>query len=381
MKRKTTTEHQNREGAAESWPERPAPFPVPWGTLMHTLNETAAQAWNNPEALAAQLDAQPGLASYLADGLNRLAQALLERERAAHLAAHPDQVANGYAPPRSLHWRTVPLRIAVPRTRGDFYPASLPRYQRKLPDGHGQFLHDLLLHAKSFAELGRTVRRLGLPFSPDEIEPLLAELHAEAREFLERPLNTDYLCVMIGAKVLRIRDEKGAVVRTHAFLALGITLEGRKEALAYRIFYRPESLETWKTLLLELKNRGLARVGLFVTDDVSGLTSLLAGLFPRANHQLCTVHLRRNAQRHLDRPSYARFRTVWREILAAASPAVAHEKFAALLDELQPHAPAFVEHLRARTDQYLAFCAYPPDIAPHIRNPGTRASGLRQEPR
>jgi len=335
---------------------------------MNTLNLVATQAWTDPTALAEELDAQPGLASYLADGLSRLAQSLLEHERAAYLAANPDQVANGYAKKRPLYWRTVPFHIAIPRTRGDFYPSCLSRYQRKIPHLYGQLLRDLLLHTKSFAELARTVRRLGLPFSPNEIEPLLNELHDEAKQFLERPLNADYLCLMLDAKTLYIRDEKGILVRAHAIIALGITFKGHKEILAYRIFYRSESLETWKTLLLELKNRGLSRIGIIVTDDLPGLTQLIAGLFPRADHQLCTVHLLRNAQRHLDRQAYARFKALWREILAASSPAVAQDKFAALLDELEPHAPAFIQHLRAHADQYLAFCKYPPDIAPHIRS-------------
>ncbi len=81
----------------------------------------------------------------------------------------------------------APLQIAAPRTRGAFYPSSLLRYQRKFPDNHGEFLRNLLLHAKSFAERARTVRRLGLPFSSAEIEPMLNELHDEARGFLFSP--------------------------------------------------------------------------------------------------------------------------------------------------------------------------------------------------
>ena len=112
----------------------------------------------------------------------------------------------------------------------------------------------------------------------------------------------------------------------------------------------------------------MARVGIFVTDDVSGVSQLIFGLFPRADHQLCTVHLLRNAQHNLPRNAYARFRAVWREILAASSEAVAREKFTALLDELAPQAPAFIEHLRNRIDNYLAFCKYPADIQPYIRS-------------
>ncbi len=55
-------------------------------------------------------------------------------------------------------------------------------------------------------------RRLGLPFAPDEIEPLLQELHNEAHQFRERPLTADYRGVFIDATVVRVRDEKNTLV-------------------------------------------------------------------------------------------------------------------------------------------------------------------------
>jgi len=65
-----------------------------------------------------------------------------------------------------------------------------------------------------------------------------------------------------------------------------------------------ELLEAWRRVLIDLKNRGLTRTLLRVTDDFSGLYRLLQDLYPHAYHQLCTVHLLRNAQRHLSPQPY-----------------------------------------------------------------------------
>lgn len=172
--------------------------------------------------------------------------------------------------------------------------------------------------------------------------------------------------VMMDAKILYVRDEQGHLVKSHVLTALGVNLEGRKEILHYKLFYRSEVLETWKQALLDMKNRGLTRVGLFVTDDVSGLTGLIRGLFPLADHQLCTVHWLRNARLHLEKEAYQFFLQRFKEILS--SPAsMAREKLLALCQAVEDQAPAFIQHVRQRVDHYLAFTHYPDILWSHLR--------------
>jgi transposase-like protein len=141
---------------------------------------------------------------------------------------------------------------------------------------------------------------------------------------------------------------------------LGVNREGRKEILPDKRFDRSESLETWKPAFLDMKNRGLTRIGLLVTDDVSGLTGLIRGLFPLADHQLGTVHWLRKARFHLEKEGDPFFLQRFKEILA--SPAsMAREKFSALCAALEDQAPAWMRHLRERVDHDRAF-THDPDI-------------------
>jgi len=362
------SEEQNRKRGAEEGLQAPS-LSIPWSNQMHTGTEQVGQEIFNSidlEKLALSLSEGGGLREYLSEGIHQLLQSLLLKERALYLQTNSKDVGNGFCPPRTIYHGTVPMEFSVPRTRAGFYPPSLPKYQRNLTEPYRQLLRDLLLGTKSFAELGRTVRRLGLPYTPEELDEILQTLEREGREYLQRPLASDYLLVMMDAKVLYVRDEQGHLVQSHVLTALGVNLEGRKEILHYKLFYRSEVLETWKSSLLDMKNRGLTRVGLFVTDDVSGLTGLIRGLFPLADHQLCTVHLLRNARYHLEKETYQFFLQRFKEILASPVD-MAREKFLALCETIEDQAPAWVRHIRERVDHYLAFTHYPDILWNHLR--------------
>lgn len=292
----------------------------------------------------------------------------LKRERELHLEDHPEDRGNGYAPKRTLRIGTTAVSLERPRTRQGFYPAVLPKHQRYLPEAYQQLLRNILLGARSFSAARRTLQALGLGYSPQQVEQLLEELHQEAKNFFTRPLVPDWLCMFIDAKIIELKDEHDQVKKAVHFLVIGIGLDGKKEVITASTFWGSEVLESWRKVLVDLKNRGLVRVLLLVTDDFTGLAGMIKSLFPNSDHQLCTVHLLRNAQRHLSLEDYALFKEAWREIQAASSYESALGKFRAVLDRLRPNNKAWVEHLEKRAANYLAFIKYPTPTHPHIRS-------------
>lgn len=303
---------------------------------------------------------QAGLAQLLAGALNK--------EREFYLDQHPADRANGYAPARTLDVGATPVSFERPRTRQGFYPALLPKHQRQLPQAYQELLHQILLGSRSFAAAKRTLQAMGLSYSPEQTEQLLQQLHQEAQDFFTRPLHPDWLAVFVDAKIIDLKDDHDQVKCAVHFLVLGIGLDGKKQVLAATIFWGNEVLESWRQALIDLKNRGLTRVLLWVTDDFSGLAGLLQGLFPNSLHQLCTVHLLRNAQRHLSPEDYATFKETWKELSATSSPESAQTKFRALLEKLHPANKAWVEHLEKRTAQYLVFLSFPASLRSHLRS-------------
>ncbi len=308
------------------------------------------------------------LPQLLEAGLSHVLNTSLQKERQFHLQDHPEDRANGFAPTRTLQVGSTTVQLDRPRTRQGFYPALLPKHQRHLPEAYQQLLRNILLGAKSFNAARRTLQALGLGYCPEQVEQLLEELHQEAKAFFTRPLPPDWLCLFIDAKLIELKDEHDQVKQAVHFLVVGLGLDGKKEVLTATSFWGHEVLEAWRQVLIDLKNRGLLRVLLLVTDDFSGLSPLLTSLFPNSHHQLCTVHLLRNAQRHLSPDHYALFKDTWREIQAASSFESAQTKFRNLLQRLRPNNQAFVEHLEKRTTNYLTFLKYPTPIHPQIRS-------------
>ena len=330
------------------------------------LNQFFAQLARCPE-LEGQLGPED-LPQLLEAGLAHVLKGALQRERQLHLEEHPEDRANGYAPKRTLRIGTTAVTLERPRTRQAFYPAVLPKHQRYLPEAYQQLLRNILLGARSFAAARRTLQALGLGYSPEQVEQLLQELEQEAQSFFTRPVAADWLALFIDAKIIELKDEHDQVKKAVHFLVIGVALDGKKEILTASTFWGSEVLESWRKVLIDLKNRGLVRVLLLVTDDFTGLAPLLKGLFPNSDHQLCTVHLLRNAQRHLSLEDYALFKEGWREIQAASSFENAQTKFRALLEQLRPSNKAWVAHLEKRVANYVAFVKYPSATHPHLRS-------------
>lgn len=315
-------------------------------------------------ALASPADLQ----NYLQAGFSALLNATLLKERALFLEHHPEDRANGYAPPRQLRIKTTPVSVERPRTRTGFYPAFLPKHQRQVPESYQELLEQILLESRSFDSALRTLQAMGAGYSRQELEALLIELEREAQAFHLRPLAPDWLILYVDAKELDLKDEHDQVKKAVHFLVIGVNFEARKEVLCSKTFWGNETLDAWRQVFVELKNRGLTRMLLLVTDEFSGLKNLVDGFWPHADHQLCTVHLLRNAHRQLAPKDYTLFRDAWREIIAASSPDTARTKWLALLEILRAEYPAWVAHLQPRTDHYLRFMNYPGILRRTVRS-------------
>lgn len=371
MKKNRDSEIEEKESPAVPPPSSPSfrfdhmsTTPESAGLQTH-VEQFLHQAALCPE-LAAHLSPQD-LPQLLQLGFARMLEAALAKERQWHLAGHPADRANGYAPTRTLQVGTTAVPVERPRTRQGFYPAVLPKHQRHLPEAYQQLLQHILLGAKSFAAARRSLQALGLGYSPEQVEALLEELHQQAQAFFGRPLAPDWFCLFADAKVIELKDEQDQVRTAVHFLVLGLSLEGRKELLTATTFWGHEVLEAWRQVLVGLHNRGLRRVLLLVTDDFSGLAPLVKSLFRNTDHQLCTVHLLRNAQRHLSPEDYTAFRDAWRDLCAASSYETAQAKLRQLWDRLRPNNPAYVQHLEKRTAHYLAFFKYPRALHSQLR--------------
>lgn len=291
-----------------------------------------------------------------------LLSCLGQGQRKVYLDQAPRDKGNGsYL--RSLMLGSLPLEVEVPRTRqGAFRPSFLPPpYQRGYSEEFQALLMNLLTSSRSLKAAKTALQQMGVPCSESELENLSQAFQEELQLRNSRPLESDWLALFLDAKWVEVRQ--GDRLRPAClYLAVGLGRDGRKRMLACRLAFGAENLEEWKSLLRDLIERGLRRLLLVIQDDFSGLRATVESFFPKAQVQLCIVHLQRNARRQLPKAQATLFQQRLRAIKAAWDPEQANQQFQDLCQLVAPAASHFAAELRKKRPYYLAFLHYPPLI-------------------
>jgi len=169
--------------------------------------------------------------------------------------------------------------------------------------------------------------------------------------------------------VIDLVDESGTIKKAVHFTALGVNLECKKELLLSTSFFGCESLDLWKKVIVNLKNRGVTRVLMLITDDFSGLNKMVSGLLPKCDHQLCLVHLMRNLKKNLSQKLYEEFGQLLQEIYLAGSFEAAIIKLNCFIESyLKTENSSYAKYLKERLENYLAFTKYPNQLRSVIRS-------------
>jgi putative transposase len=315
-----------------------------------------------PEAARAEVERvlEAGLGQVsVRDLLGMLLSSVGVAERNAYLARAVTDKGNGFYD-RSLLVGSVPVELRVPRTRsGEFRPRSLPGpFERGYPEETQSLMLGLLASARSLNAAKAALKKMGLSTSEDELEAVASGLIEELELRNTRPVDPDLVALFVDGKYLEVRD--GDRLRPCClYLVVGLGRDGKRRVLTCLTRPGRENLEDWKTILRGLVERGLRRVMLIVQDDFSGLLPIVRGLYPKADVQLCLVHLQRNAKSHLAKADAAEFLQRFRCIKLAWDRDVGAHQFEQLCERFAQTYPTFIAELRKKRDHYLAFLQYP----------------------
>jgi transposase-like protein len=283
---------------------------------------------------------------------------LFHAEREAYLQRAEDDKGNG-GYQRNVDVGSIPVEVDVPRSRrGQFRPSLPPRYQRGYEDAAGDLLLRLAASGRSLGAAREALRGLGLRVSEAQLDQVAQHFVEEFELRNTRPLDTDWLALFLDAKYVEVRE--GDHLRPCClYVAVGLGRDGKKRVLGCHALTGRESIENWKISLRSLLERGLRNVLIVVQDDFPGLLSVTKSLFPKADIQLCIVHMQRNAKSHLGKAAGAEFNARMRTIKTAWKPDLAGTQFDDLCQDFESASPTFVAELRKKREHYLVFLGYP----------------------
>lgn len=202
---------------------------------------------------------------------------------------------NGYYT-RGLTTRVGQLELQVPQTRdGEFSPSLFERYERN-EKAMVLALQEMYLKGVSTRKVKTVTEKLcGIEFSKDQVSHLAQELDEELQTWRERSLAEHrYPYLILDARYEKVRRNHN-VVSQGVLVAIGVREDGYREIIGVTVA-DTESEATYRTLIQDLKARGLEGVRYVVSDAHEGLQEALNKEFQEdVVWQRCQVHLIRNA--------------------------------------------------------------------------------------
>ncbi|MDQ8267838.1 IS256-like element ISLgar5 family transposase, partial [Enterococcus faecalis] len=144
----------------------------------------------------------------------------------------------------------------------------------------------------TMSEIADLIEKMyGHHYTPQTMSNITKSFTEEVTAFKGRELHDRYAAIYMDATYIPLKRKTVAKEAIH--IAVGIRPDGSKEVLSYAIA-PTESITIWEEILLDLQERGLKNVLLFITDGLKGMVGAISRFYPKARFQHCCVHVSRN---------------------------------------------------------------------------------------
>src|SRR6202162_1966394 len=148
---------------------------------------------------------------------------------------------------------------------------------------------------------------------------------------------------------------------------IGATPEGKKELIGFQVGVR-ESAQSWRELLIDVKQRGLKIAPqIAVGDGALGFWKALDEIFPGTRHQRCWVHKSVNVLNKVALSVQAHMKKDLREIHRAPSRASAEAAIDIFAEKYGAKYGKAVECLTKDREVLLPFYDFPAEHWDHLR--------------
>jgi len=336
---------------------------------------------------------QPGtfndqLTDVLRNGARALLAQAVETEVADFLGTHADLktedghrrvVRHGHLPEREVMTGIGPVAVRQPRVRDreaaaddperiHFTPAILPPYARRSKSLE-MLIPILYLKGISTGDFEEALAALLGKDAPGLSASTIARLKEvwvdEHKRWNERDLSAKrYVYVWADGIHLQARLEDDAQC---ILVIIGATPEGKKELIGFTDGTR-ESAHDWRTLLLDLKRRGLAIAPeLAVADGALGFWKALGEVWPKTRGQRCWVHKTANVLNRLPKSQHTKAKRALQAIWMAETKTDADVAFDAFIESYELKYDKAAECLEKDREALLAFYDFPAEHWKHLR--------------
>jgi putative transposase len=304
--------------------------------------------------------------------LKQLTKALLERALDAELTEHlgyEKHDPTGYKSGNSRNGKSKKklkgefgeMELETPRDReASFEPKIVAKHQTRWT-GFDDKILSMYARGMTTREIEAHLKEIyGVDVSPTLVSQVTDAVQDEVRQWQNRPLEPLYPIVYLDALYVRMRDN-GHVQNRAVYVAIGVNLEGYKEVLGLWTSAN-EGAKFWLQVLTELRNRGVEDVLIACVDGLKGFPEAIEAVYPKAQVQLCIVHLVRHCLNYVSWKQRKQVASALRPIYAAPTREAAElalEEFARQWDATHP---TISQVWRRNWERVTPFFAFPAEV-------------------
>lgn len=297
---------------------------------------------------------------------------ILEEEGTAFIVAAPYERSEERQDRRNGHYsRTLETTVGqiadlpVPRTRNGYQTQLFERYHRRREELDGA-IGEMFVKGVSQAQVGQVMETLtGSHPSPSTVSRVFPTLEAEyeqwkSRTFCERSAYTfadgTYFPVIYN----------GVGCKMPMLAVVGIRPTGEREVLGFCVGDR-ENQQAWEDFLEDLKDRGVKRIGLWVTDGNKAMLNAIAATFAESQRQRCVIHKIENVLSSVPTKQREQVDPELKAIFYQESREKADQTVTAFIEKYQKVYPTAVACLQRDLDACLTFYSFPKEHWKTIR--------------
>ena len=297
-----------------------------------------------------------------------LVENMLDQEMSEHLGYEkydgenkPSSNSRNGKSKKTVRSSSGEIELEIPRDReGNFSPQVVKKYQRDISGFDDKIIS---MYAK-----GMTVRDIqahieeiyGVEISPTFISSVTNKVMEVAKEWQSRQLDELYAVVYFDAIHYKVRHE-GKVISKAAYTCLAVDITGRKEVLGLWVG-ESEGATYWLNICAELKNRGIQDIFIACVDGLKGLPEAINAIFPKAQVQLCVIHMIRNSIKFIPGRVSLEFMRELKEVYTAPSEELGKDKLKLLEEKWGRKYPSAIKPWINHWINISPFFGYPPEL-------------------
>ncbi len=314
------------------------------------------------------------LQELIRNGARQLIQTAVESELSELLyrncdkvsdSGHAGVVRNGYLPERELQTGIGPVKVRIPKVRSrtgvpiTFRSALVPPYVRKTRTLEAA-LPWLYLKGVSTGEMGDALSVLvgqsATGLSSGTVSKLKATWSQEYKDWNREGLDRDrWVYLWADGIHSGLRGDEG---RLCALVVIGVNERGHKKLLAIEDGER-ESTQSWREVLLALKERGLNQPELGIGDGALGFWNALEEVYPGTKHQRCRVHKTANVLNKLPKSVQPKAKAALHNIWQEETKEAAQSTYQLFIKTCQDKYPKATQCLEKDREELMTFYSFP----------------------